>query len=311
MAKRSARRRAPVILIVDDHEWSARSLETFLTPSGFAVMRAYTRSSGLERATVHLPDLIIINADLPDGDSLELCRALRDDPQLGQRTPIIMTSAERPARQLRLSAYRAGAWDLLSYPIDPEELILKLESYVRAKLEGDRLQDEGLIDVLTGLYSLPGLERRANELSAWAYREHAPLACVVFTPETEGTPQQTKRFERAIVQALAKGFKSAGRISDVIGRLGESEFVVLAPGTDAEGAVHLAERLVAAIHVAGDEAALLENVKLRAGYEAIPDVHAAPAEARDLMVHAAVALRRAQRAENGWISRYDATLNAS
>ena len=58
--------RPPIVLIVDDQEWTLRSLETFLAPNGFAVMRAFTGAKGFERAVAHTPDIVVIDADLPD-----------------------------------------------------------------------------------------------------------------------------------------------------------------------------------------------------------------------------------------------------
>ena len=50
MPVRGVLARPPVVLIVDDQEWSTRSLESVLAPDGYAVMRAYTATAGLERA---------------------------------------------------------------------------------------------------------------------------------------------------------------------------------------------------------------------------------------------------------------------
>ena len=68
-------RRAPVVLVVSDQEWSARSLESILMPNGYAVLRAFTGAHGLERARLHAPDVVIVAQSLPDTDGLALCRA--------------------------------------------------------------------------------------------------------------------------------------------------------------------------------------------------------------------------------------------
>lgn len=295
--------RPPVVLIVDDQEWSTRSLESILAPSGFAVMRSFTARSGLERARAHVPDIVIVDVDLPDGNGFDLCRSLREDSRLGERTPILVSCPERPTRQQRLDAFRSGAWDVIGYPVDPEELVFKLEAYARAKFESDRRQDAGLIDEPTGFYNLKGLQRRADEMSSWAYRAGAALACVVFSPVT--SPDDIEAAIPDVVRAVSQALKAAGRRSDVIGRLGQSEFAVLAPNTDASGAVKLAERLAEVIRSRG-ETEPGSRVELRAGYDAVANARETPATAKDLLRHATIALRKSRaNGDREWVHAFE------
>ncbi len=294
------RSRPPVVLIVDDQEWSTRSLESILAPSGFAVMRAYNAKSGFERALAHLPDAIFVDVTLPDGSGLELCRTLRDEALIGPETPIFTTSPERPTRALRLDSLRAGAWDILGYPIDGEELVLRLDAYVQAKFAADRLREEGLIDPVTGLYNLHGLERRMAELSSWAYRERRPLSCVVFAPVD--TADEEEQAVAHLVRQVAGTFRQSGRISDVIGRLGKTEIAILAPSTDRAGAVKLAERLKQAIAEAGP---VPGGIELRAGYDAVADARESAPEARELLVRATIALRKARVNGGPWMQPFE------
>ena len=304
-------RRPPVVLIVDDQEWSTRSLESILAPSGFAVMRSYTARQGLERALTHLPDIVIVDVDLPDGNGYELCRRLREDLKFGDRTPILLSCPERPTRQQRLEAFKAGAWDVIAYPVDAEELVFKLDAYAKAKSESDRMQDAGLIDESTGLYNLKGLQRRADEMSSWAYRENAALACVVFAPVLAA--QEAEEALPALVGAVSQALRAAGRTSDVIGRLGQSEFAVLAPSTNAEGAVKLAQRLADVIQAraASPDG---KSMELRAGYDAVTNARETPATAKELLRHATMALRKSRA--NGhdgadWVSAFEPRTTSS
>jgi diguanylate cyclase (GGDEF)-like protein len=301
--------RPPVVLIVDDQEWSTRSLESILAPSGFAVMRSFTARNGLERAHAHLPDIVILDVDLPDGDGFELCRTLRADPKLGERTPILISCPERPTRQQRLDAFRAGAWDVIGYPVDAEELVFRLDAYAKAKFESDRRQDAGLIDESTGFYNLKGLQRRADELSSWAYRASAALACVVFAPVLSA--EDVEAVHADVLQAVSQALRAAGRRSDVIGRLGQSEFAVLAPSTDAEGAVRLAERLGGAIRSRG-QSGTGAKVELRAGYDAVANARETPATGKDLLRHATIALRKSRANGHGdWVHPFEQRTTAS
>lgn len=291
------------MLIVDDQEWSTRSLESILAPSGFAVMRSFTARNGLERARAHAPDIVIVDVDLPDGNGFDLCRALREDARLGDRTPILVSCPDRPSRQQRLDAFRAGAWDVIGYPVDAEELVFKLEAYARAKFESERRQDAGLIDEPTGFYNLKGLQRRADEMSSWAYRAGASLACVVFSPVV--SPQEMEAAMPEVVRAVSQALKAAGRRSDVIGRLGQSEFAVLAPNTDADGAVKLAERLAEVMRSSGASGPGA-RLELRAGYDAVANARETPATAKDLLRHATIALRKSRaNGEREWVRAFE------
>ena len=298
----------PLVLIANHQEWSGRSLESILTPNGYAVLRAYTGRQALEQASSAHPDLFILDANLPDVAGIDLCRELRAARYVNDSTPILVTIADEPTtRYRRLEALRAGAWDFIGLPIDAEELLLKLGSYVRAKFDADAAREEGLLDQLTGLYNVRGLLRRARELGSDASRRQRPFACVVFAPDLP-----TGRGERkgsaaedpaSALDELAEVFRADSRGSDAVGRLGQSEFVVLAPDTDAEGALRLAERLsnAAERRTAPMTAEKRGGIplRLRAGCYAVPNFGDASIEPVEMLVRATKALRTAQTGGNG------------
>lgn len=273
--------RPPLVLIVNDQEWSTRALESMLAPHGFAVLRAYTGSKGLERAQASRPDIVVLGAALPDMDGLELCARLRDDPRITPSTPIIITSTARPSRAERLAALRTGAWDYVGQPLDAEELLLRFEAYVRAKHDADRARDEGLLDAQTGLYSLNGLSRRARELGAQAYRQSASMACIVFRAEGDHQPEVD-----AAVRTFADRLRALGRTSDVIGRIGGAEFAVFAPGADEHGAMALISRMVS------PEYPQDQGGEISVGYFAVENFREAHLQPHDMLSRAGKALRR-------------------
>ncbi len=130
MANRDKSHSPPLVLIANDQEWSARSLESILGPSGYSVVRAYTGQQALERARTAQPDLIILDAQMPDIHGFEVCRMLRSDPRFSATTPIVITTSGPSGRTQRLEAYRAGAWEFLGQPLDGEALLLKLTTFL-------------------------------------------------------------------------------------------------------------------------------------------------------------------------------------
>ena len=294
MANRDKASAAPLVLIANDQEWSARSLESILGPSGYAVVRAYTGQQALERARTSQPDLIILDAQMPDMHGFDVCRALRDDPRFSATTPIVITTSGPSGRTQRLEAYRAGAWEFLGQPLDGEALLLKLGTFLQSKQQVDVLREENLLDSGTGIYNMRGLARRAREIGSDAVRRREALACVVFAPETGPETDDEAPDEELLRLSDQVGavFRQVGRGSDAIGRLGPGEFAVIAPATGPEGAVRLVDRLGGAVEatripVRGGE----RSVRVRAGYCAVPDFAESPVDAAELLLRATTALR--------------------
>ena len=301
MANRDKASAAPLVLIANDQEWSARSLESILGPSGYAVVRAYTGQQALERARTSQPDLIILDAQMPDMHGFDVCRALRDDPRFSATTPIVITTSGPSGRTQRLEAYRAGAWEFLGQPLDGEALLLKLATFLQSKQQVDVLREENLLDSGTGLYNMRGLARRAREIGSDAVRRREALACVVFGPEAEPeTDDEPDEELLRLSDQVGAVFRQVGRGSDAIGRLGPTEFAVIAPATGPEGAVRLVDRLGGAVEatripVRGGE----RSVRVRAGYCAVPDFAESSVDAGELLLRATTALRDLKRGGDG------------
>ena len=295
MSENEAPTRTPLVLIANDQEWSARSLESILGPRGYAVLRAYTGRQALSLARGAQPDAVILDVRLPDLDGTDVCRALIEDERLSRTVPIIMTTSSASGRDQRMAAYRAGAWDFCAQPLDGEILLVKLDAFIRSKREADRLREASLLDQRSGLYNARGLARRAVELGADASRRHAAIACVAFAPDTKFPGEREDRLDEVserITDEVSSVFRATGRQSDVIGRLSQTEFAVIAPSTEASGAAQLAERMRRAtsgltVSVDGEE----RPVTLRAGYSAVKDFASASVDAVELLVRATTALR--------------------
>jgi len=304
----------PLVLLAGDGQEATRWLRSLLEGGGYAVLQERSGQHALERARTTEPDVILVDAEMPDMPGVELCRALRSDPRVSSSTPILLMIREAATRTQRLAALRAGAWECIAPPHDADEILLKIGAYVHAKLDADRARTEGLLDATTGLYNRQGLARRAREMGSQAFREHGPLACIVLAldvepPDLSAAQQHGGTTLGRYVQAI----KSAARLSDVIGRLSATEFAVLAPGTDAAGARRLAERLASSVSgttvASTGGTATAASVSVRCGYEAVANVGYAPIEPVDLLVRAAAAVRTGRADSGGWLRRFDEGVN--
>lgn len=290
----------PLVLLVDDQEWTSRSIESILRPKGHVVLKAYTGQQALDLVGKVSPDAVLVDVNLPDGDGVDLLRRLKAAPTVHSTTPMLMITSGTIGRAQRLEALSAGAWDILTHPVDPNELILRMDTFVRAKQETDRVRDEGLTDPSTGFYNVRGILRRTKEISADAVRYDRPLTCIAFGPnafvsQEADNEEAAAAAAEAISQPVAKALRQVTRISDTIGRLGPGEFVVVAPGTDPDGAVRLADRVLEALQAgAGLGIGIGPDTiaQLRAGFCAVEGTE--PTTPEDLLLRATMALRKAQ-----------------
>jgi diguanylate cyclase (GGDEF)-like protein len=287
MTERDPFPRPPLVLVANDQEWSARSLESILAPNGYSVLRAYTGHQALDRARSARPDLIILDAQMPDLHGVEVCRQLRTDPQFPATVPIIITTAGPSGRAQRLEAYQAGAWEFLGQPLDGESLLLRLKTFLTAKFEADGLLEESLLDGATGLYNMRGLSRRAREVGADVIRRRAPVTCVVLAADPDRAPPEGG----PLVQSVGTILRQHGRASDVIGRLGETEFAIIAPSTPASGALQLVGRIERLLQTQNEETPAAGVPRLRAGYCAVPDLSVSRLDVLQVLLQATSALR--------------------
>src|SRR5688572_10963556 len=237
-------------LLINDEEWTTRSIESILKPEGYAVLMAYTGRQGFELASRVDADLLLIDLNLPDINGIDLCSRLRQLPAVRASVPIVLFTSGAISRTQRLQAYRSGAWEVLQPPFDPQELIARLAPYVRAKRDADQALQVADIDPQTGCYNSRGLMRRLKELKAEARRSERSLACVVIGPSSvDPSPAQSGFGAHAeasgdLVRKLSEPLRSVTRASDAVVRMAQNVFVILAPGTDREGADRLIARVL-------------------------------------------------------------------
>jgi diguanylate cyclase (GGDEF)-like protein len=274
------------VLIANDQEWSARSLESIFVAEGYAVIRAFTGAQAMQKASASTPDIIILDRQMPDLDGAEVCRRLRADPQFGCSTPILITTAGQAGRTQRLEAFEAGAWDFIGQPIDGEIILLKVRTFLLAKQAIDRARLDGFLDPATGLYNRNGFDHRLREVGAEAKRSHQPVACVVFVAEAPALESAVDAVE-AVAKRVAEFFRISGRTADVVARLGPLRFAVLAPATAGEGAVKLVDRvgnaITATTAVDSPEHA---GITLRAGYCVVQDCAEEPLQPEEVLARA-------------------------
>jgi len=294
MQNRTRSSRPPVVLIADDQEWSVRSLESVLGPRGYAVLRAYTGRQALALARTARPDAMVLDYRMPDMSGAELCEELRADPRFPLTVPIIVIAAGGDSRSHRMDAYRAGAWEVCGEPLDAEILLHKLDRFLESKFFADQVHEQSLVDPESGLYNLKGFARRARELGADLTRRGVPLSCVAFAPTVESLAATSEAGgdDAALAEYVGGICRRSTRMSDLVGRIGPSEFAVLAPGTTSDGASRMAERLADAVVETPLRVGDVEHpIRLRVVQTTVANAAETPLDAMDLLQRTTGALR--------------------
>lgn len=83
-----------LVLIVDDEEDLAAAVEVLLKRRGFRTYKVYDGLSGVRAAQELLPDLVLLDYELPELDGLQVIERLRQDPAT-QAVPVLLNSAAR------------------------------------------------------------------------------------------------------------------------------------------------------------------------------------------------------------------------
>lgn len=96
---------------------------------GYSVEVAETGAQGVERLEAQVPDLIIIDVELPDAEGFEFCARLRE--RLGDQPTALLLCLKVGNAEGRARAYEHGADDCLIYPVEATELLAKVGGMIK------------------------------------------------------------------------------------------------------------------------------------------------------------------------------------
>jgi len=114
------------ILVVDDEPQIRRVMRMALSSQGFEVIEARSGEEGLEKLREHLPDLVLLDLNMPGIGGLETCRSIR----IGSEVPIIVLTV-RSKEEEKVEALDAGADDYVTKPFGMKELLARIRAALR------------------------------------------------------------------------------------------------------------------------------------------------------------------------------------
>lgn len=121
-----------MILIVDDDPAITTLLKMSFELEGHVVVTAASGAEALDLARQIHPAAMVVDVMMPQMDGLELVRRLRDN-EATANIPIVCCSARSMARDIE-AGLAAGADDYIAKPVDPYELVQKVEERVQLRL---------------------------------------------------------------------------------------------------------------------------------------------------------------------------------
>jgi signal transduction histidine kinase/CheY-like chemotaxis protein len=128
----------PRILVIDDQKIPRMMVAAMLREADHIVVTAESGPSGLERARAWLPDVIVLDVNMPEMDGFEVVEQLKQDPDTAP-TPVIFLTAQPPTDDLIVRGLDLGAYDFLSKGGSRAELLARVGVMARIKRSNDEL----------------------------------------------------------------------------------------------------------------------------------------------------------------------------
>ena len=135
------------ILLIEDDSDLFSLLKYNLEKEGFAVNGQQTGKGAIELSRQVKPDLILLDIMLPDSDGLDICKAIRKDPDLAA-TPVIFLTA-RASETDRIVGLELGANDYVVKPFFVRELIARIKLQFRNQAAPARVLEAGGLELDT------------------------------------------------------------------------------------------------------------------------------------------------------------------
>ncbi len=237
----------PNILIVDDNPGMVQTLAGILLEVG-EVRFATNGPAALRSMGQFLPDIILLDAEMPGMDGFEVCTLIRTDPELSD-VPVIMVTAHHDA-EFELAGFRAGAADFVTKPVSPQLLVARVKTHLRLKNATDEMRRVSKVDPLTMLANRNHFEDMVEREWRRGRRCGHPLAAAMLEIDYFDllVERHGRRAGEDCLQAVANVLREIGtRPADVTARFDHHIFAMLLPVTTRTGAESVGQRVISTI----------------------------------------------------------------
>jgi len=237
----------PVVLVIDDSQDIHDILAVRLQPEQVDLHGAREAQDGLVRARALVPDLVLLDIDMPNMTGFELCQRLKADPVTAAVPIIFLTGATEV--YTKVQGFDLGAVDYVTKPFQPAELRARVRAALRTKRYHDLLATRAQIDGLTGLWNRAYFDRRLREeaLAAVRYQRAVSLVMLDLDHFKRLNDDHGHPFGDRVLQAVGEVLWCELRAVDAPCRYGGEELGLILTHTDLDGAMVVGERVRSAI----------------------------------------------------------------
>jgi len=229
------------ILIVDDDPVFLDLLRSLLQPWGIKVSTLESSSKFWQVLQATQPDLVILDVEMPKINGIELCQALRSDPDW-QELPVLFLTARQDVQTIQ-KIFEIGGDDYISKPVVGAELIARINN----RLDRSRLlHNLATQDRLTGLTNRSQSSREIESLLLQVQDSQQPfcLAVLKISELQQINYQYGHHSGDRILAQWGKVIQAAFRNDEVTSYWGNGDFVIAMPNLDhTQGKEHLSELL--------------------------------------------------------------------
>ena len=229
------------ILIVDDDVVFLDALRSILEPWGIKVSTLEEPRYFWSVLQATLPDLVILDVEMPKISGIELCQALRGDPNW-QELPVLFLTARQDAKTIQ-QVFEVGGDDYISKPVVGAELVARINN----RLDRSRLlHNLATQDRLTGLINRNQSSRELESLLLQANHNNQSfcLAVLKITELQQINYQYGHTVGDRILTQWGKIIQAAFRNAEVTSYWGNGDFIVGMPNLNQiQGKEHLIELL--------------------------------------------------------------------
>jgi two-component system, cell cycle response regulator len=222
------------ILVVDDSPVSRKLLEHALCAEPYTILFAKSGDEALRLFQEHSPAVVITDWMLPDSSGPELCERIRTDARNSYTYIILLTSMTE--KDSVVKGLAAGADDYVTKPFDASELLARIgvgrrivELHREIEEKNRLLEEVARTDHLTGLANRRAIEEWATRQLRGAARHKFPLWVVLADLDSFKSVNDNHGHDAgdAVLQKFAEMLKENTRASDLSGRLGGDEFLLI------------------------------------------------------------------------------------
>ncbi|MDZ4660492.1 MAG: diguanylate cyclase [Pseudomonadota bacterium] len=236
------------ILCVDDQSENLKLLREALEKESYSVNTASSGPEAVEKINQWMPDLVLLDRNMPGLSGLEVLRQLR---QKRNYTAVIFLSADsRPT--MVSECLLEGADDYIRKPFSFVELIARVEVRFRFKdLQEEKneaifqLQEQAERDHLTGLFNMRSMYDKIDFELKRVKRYGGQIACIMMDMDffKRVNDEHDHLFGSYVLKEVGQIIKGNIRDTDLAARYGGDEYLIVLTQTNADGVRNLCERI--------------------------------------------------------------------